>query len=51
MFQFKTLRNSTINEKGNQLLSVPKGIWANEENLHLLRYKQEFSLKRGINYY
>lgn len=40
MFQFKTLRNSTINEKGTQLLSVPKGLWDKQEgNLHLLRYK------------
>lgn len=40
MFQFKTLRNSTIDENGNQLLSVPKGLLGKqEENLHLLRYK------------
>lgn len=26
MFQFKTLRNSTIDEKGNQLLSLRKGL-------------------------
>lgn len=41
MFQFKTLRNSTVNEKGNQPLSVPKEVQGKqEENLHLLRYKQ-----------
>lgn len=46
MFQFKTLRNSTIDEKGNQLLSVPKGVKDKQEgHLHLSRYKWECSIE------
>lgn len=50
MFQFKTLRNSTINEKGNQLLSVPKGL-EGKRKFSFVEVQTGVFLKRGVNYY